>query len=208
MIKKVLPPFFLFFLLFACNGIQVSERLDQVDSLIVKEKYDSASVILKDVAKASMTDDEQAHYYLLETQLGYLTNNPLSSDSLLDLAIIYYNKVRNNQKLADAYYYKGYRSEINEDYPQAIFFCKKAERLAMSTNNYRTQYKIVESLSYLNGLCGNDQIQLQYAKRAMSIAQKTQNNNWMAYSYNKICYAFANLGCYDSALFYVEKSVP
>ena len=93
MIKKNASLFFLLFLIFACNGIHVSEKLDYVDSLIVKERYDSASVIMKELAQATMTTEEQAHYYLLETQLGYLTNQPLSSDSLLDLAIIYYNKV-------------------------------------------------------------------------------------------------------------------
>lgn len=208
MIKKILPPLFILFLLFACNGIQVSERLDQVDSLIVKERYDSACIIMKDVAKAPMTDEEQAHYYLLETQLGYLTNQPLESDSLLDLAIIYYNKVGNQLKLADAYYYKAYRSEINNDYPQAILFCKEAERLAMNTSNYRIQYKIVESLAYLNGLCENDVLQLQYARKALVLAQKVHNNNWIAYTYNKICFAFYNLGQQDSAYYYIEKSIP
>ncbi len=35
-----------FFLLTACQGIQVSERLDMIDSLVVKEQYDSASVLI------------------------------------------------------------------------------------------------------------------------------------------------------------------
>ena len=208
MMKKIAFLFPFLLLLFACNGIQVSEKLDHIDSLIVKEQYDSASMIMKDVIGAPMTAEEQAHYYLLETQLGYLTNQPLPSDSLLDLAIPYYNKVENNQKLADAYYYKSYRSEINQDYTQAILYCKEAERLSMKTNNFRTQYKITESLSYLNGLCENDLLQLQYAKKALSIAQQAQNKNWLAYSYNKISFAFANLGQYDSALVYIEKTIP
>lgn len=208
MIKKILPSFFLLFLFFACNGIQVSEKLDQVDSLIVKEQYDSACALMKDIAKAPKTDDEQAHYYLLETQLSYLTNQPLESDSLLDLAVIYYNKVGNQEKLADAYYYKAYRSERNNDYPQAIKFCKEAERLAMNTNNYRIQYKIVESLAYLNGLCENDLLQLQYAKKALILAQMVKKGNWIAHSYNKISFAFYNLDQQDSAYYYIEKSIP
>ena len=148
MIKKIVFLFPLLLLLFACNGIQVSEKLDYVDSLIVKEQYDSASVIMKDVAKVPMTDEEQAHYYLLETQWGYLIGQPLSSDSLLDLAIIYYNKVGNNQKLADAYYYKSYRSRVNQDYPQAVLYCKKAEKLAMNFSNVRLQYKIAENYKF------------------------------------------------------------
>ena len=116
-------------LFIACNGIQVTEKLNQIDSLVAKEQYDSADSILKNLANVSMTADDQAHYYLLATQLGYLTNQPLSSDSLLDLAIIYYNKVKNKQKLANCYFYKSYRSEINKDYPQAILYIKDAERL-------------------------------------------------------------------------------
>lgn len=87
--RKCLLLFTVLILFFACNDVQVSERLNQVDSLIVKEQYNSACVLLKDVAKAPKTDEERAHYYLLETQLGYLTNQPLESDSLLDLALNY-----------------------------------------------------------------------------------------------------------------------
>ena len=195
-------------LLAACNGIQVSEKLEYVDSLIVREQYDSASVLLQDVAETKMTEEEQAHYYLLTTQLRYLTNQPLLSDSLLDLAITYYNKVENNQKLANAYVYKSYRSRINQDYPKAILYCKEAERLAMSINDIRLQFKIVENLSYLNGLCGNELLQLQYAQKSLDLAQKVQNKNWIAYSYNKISFAFYNLGQDDSSHFYIEKTIP
>lgn len=206
--RKIIHLFVLLLLLTACNGIQVSERLNQIDSLVVWEQYDSASVLLKDVAESSMTDEEHAHYYLLTTQLGYLTNQIPSSDSLLDLAIKYYNKVGNNQKLADAYVYKSYRSRINQDFPQAIIFGKKAEQLAMNTGDVRLQFKIVENLSFLNGLCENEQLQLQYAKEALSLAQKVQNKNWMIYSFNKISFAFYNLGQMDSAYYYIEKSLP
>ena len=205
-IKTLLFGFFLLFI--ACNGIQVSMRLNQVDSLIAKEQYDSASILMKNMAETSMSDEEQAHYYLLATQLGYLMNRPLPSDSLLDLAITFYNKVDNNQKLADAYHYKSYRLRINQDYPQAILYGKKAEQLAMSTNDTRLQFKIVENLSCLNGLCENNLLQLLYAKKALTLAQKIQNPSWMAYSYNKISYVFANIDQYDSAYLYIEKTIP
>lgn len=208
MMRKILQLSALLLLLMACNGLQVSEMLNQIDSLVVREQYDSACMLLKEVAKAPMTAEEQAHYFLLNTQLGYLTDQPLPSDSLLDLAIIYYNKVENNQKLADAYYYKSCRYRICGEYSQAIQLCKEAEQQALSTNDTRLQFKIAENLSYLNGLCENDQLQLQYAQKALKISQKVQNKNWMAYSYNKVCFAFYNLGQMDSAYFYIEKSIP
>lgn len=195
-------------LFIACNGIQVTEKLNQIDSLVAKDQYDSADSILKSLANVSMTANDQAHYYLLATQLGYLTNHPLSSDSLLDLAIIYYNKVENKQKLANCYYYKSYRSYLNQDYTKAILESKEAEKLAKGTNDISLQYKIAQNQSYLNALCGNAILELQYGKKALSLAQAIQNKNWMAYSLNKISFAFNNLGQYDSALLYVKKTIP
>lgn len=195
-------------MLTACNGTRVTEKLNEVDSLIAKEQIDSACVIHHSLNEADMSPEELAHYYLLATQLGYVTNHPLSSDSLLDMAITYYNKVGNRQKLANAFYYKSCRSEINGDYPQAILQCKEAESLAMNTDDTCLQYKIAEFLAYLNGICKNEQMQLQYAKKALSIAYALQNKNWLAYSYNDICFAYCNLGQYDSAYFYIEKSIP
>ena len=195
-------------MLTACDRMSVSEKLDQIDSLIAREQIDSASIIHKSLNEASMTEEDMAHYRLLAIQLGYVTNHPLSSDSLLDLALAYYNKVGNSQKLADTYYYKSFRSRINQDYPQAILYCKEAERLADLSEDSHLQYKIVENLSYLNSLCGNNLLELQYAKRALGLAQEVQNKNWIAYSYNRISFAFANLSQNDSAYFYIEKTTP
>ncbi len=197
------------FLLTACNGMSVSEKLDQIDSLIAKENIDSASVVLNTLAEVSMAPEDQAHYRLLATQLGFITNNPLPSDSLLDLAILYYNKVDNSQKLADAYYYKSLREEkINNNYPQAILYGKEAELLAMNTEDARLLFKITESLAYLNGYCENYLLQLQYGKKSLEYAQRVQNFNWIAYSYSNISFAFANLNQYDSVFYYIEKSIP
>lgn len=207
--RNIIYLFAFLLMLTACDGMRVSEKLDQMDSLIAKDKVDSACVVLNSLAEVAMAPEDQAHYHLLATQLAYLTNQPLASDSLLDLAILYYNKVDNSQKLADAYYYKSMREEkINNNYPQAILYGKMAERLAMNTEDVRLQYKIAESLAYLNGLCDNEILLLQYAKKALDIAQKVQNKNWIAYSLNNISYAFRSLGQYDSACYYIEKSIP
>ena len=191
-----------------CGHQPMAKKLADIDSLIIKEHYDSASAILNRLSEKAMTEEDKAHYYLLATQLGYVTNHPLPSDSLLDLALTYYDKAGNNQKLADAYYYKSARAMNENNYPQAILYCKEAERLAMNTNDIRLQYKIAESLAFLNGLCENNLMQLHYAKKALTIAQKAQNKNWMAYSYNYIGSAYAKLDQYDSVYYYIEKSIP
>ena len=208
MMKKFINLFAVLLMLAACHNMRVSDRLDQVDSLVVREQYDSAYVVLNNLDGTAMAAEDQAHYYLQKTQLGYLTNQPLPSDSLLDLALAYYKEVGNNEKLADAYYYKSASARLDNDYPQAILYGKEAERFAISSDNTSLKFKIFENLAYLNGLCDNFQLQLQYAQKALALAQKVHNENWMVYSYNKIGFAFANLDLYDSALVYIEKSIP
>ena len=195
-------------MLTACNGMSVSENLNLIDSLIVRDQIDSAYTIHNSLKETVMNPEDQAHYRLLATQFGFITNHPLPSDSLLDMAISYYKDVNNIEKLADAYYYKSARLRINQDYPQAILYCKEAERLAAQYKDYRLQFKIAENLAFLNGLCDNDLLQLQYAKKALALAKKVNNRNWIAYSYNKISFAFANLNQHDSAFFYIEKTIP
>jgi len=208
MMKKFINLFAILLILTACHDMRVSDKLDQVDSLIVKEQYDSACAVLNDLNETAMTEENQAHYGLLLTQLGFITDQPLPSDSLLDLALSYYKKVGNNEKLADCYYYKSFMSRKEGNYPQAILQGKEAERLAIYSDNIRLQFKIAENLAYLNGLCENNNLQLQYAKKALDLAKIVQNNNWIVYSYNKISFAFANLDQYDSAFYYIEKSIP
>jgi hypothetical protein len=208
MMKKFINLFAVLLMLTACQDMRVSDRLNQVDSLVDREQYDSAYVVLNLQNETVMTEEDLAHYRLLSTQLGYLTNQPLPTDSLLDLALAYYKEVGNNEKLADAYYYKSASARLDNDYPQAILYGKEAERFAISSDNTSLKFKIFENLAYLNGLCDNFQLQLQYAQKALALAQKVHNENWMVYSYNKIGFAFANLDLYDSALVYIEKSIP
>lgn len=207
-VKKIIYLLAILPMLAGCNGTRVTEKLNQIDSLIAKDQIDSANAIHHSLNEATMTEEDKAHYYLLATQLGYVTNHPLPSDSLLDMALTYYNKVGNKQKLADTYYYKSLRSRRNQDYPQAILYGKKAESLADQSSDFRLQYKIAESLAYLNGFCENNLMQLYYAKKALHIAKKYQNGNWMAYSYSNISFAYANLNQYDSVFYYIERSIP
>jgi DNA-binding CsgD family transcriptional regulator len=208
MIKKCTHLFIILLLISSCNDIQISDRLNKVDSLVVKEQYDSAAVLIKEIAECTMSTENQAHYFLLKTQLGYITNHPLPSDSLLDQAINYYRENGNQSKLADAYYYKSCSHRLSGDYHEAILVCKEAEHLAMGTNDMRLRFKIAENLSYLNGLCENHLLQLHYAKEALSFAKTVQRKDWMAYSYNKVCFAFHNLGQQDSAYTYIKQSIP
>lgn len=190
----------------ACTHKGISEKLDRIDSLVLAEKYDSAYTILLGIKESSLAESsDKAHYYLLQTQVGYLVNKPLATDSMLDKSIEYYRQHKDNSRLADGYYYKATREMLVYNYPQAILYSKRAEQLAVGVEQ---QYKIVERLAFLNERSSNYTLQLNYAKKSLQLASIANNKNWMAYSYNNIGSAFSNLDDNDSAFYYFNKVIP
>lgn len=206
--KKLLYIFVALLLFSACVLNGKTDKLDQIDSLIYRNQYDSAYMQLKEFENMPLSEEENAHYCLLLTQLGYLVDKPQPSDSLLDIAATYYKKVKNGEKLAEVYHYKSYRLRKSREYPQAIIYGRKAEQLSKVSHNNHLKFKIVENLACLNGLCENNLFQLRYAKKALALALEVGNKNWLAYSYNRISFAFASYGELDSAFLYVEKTRP
>ena len=175
----------------ACNHRSVSEKLGEIDSLVTEEQFDSAYALLNNIHEIDMlTEEDKAHYWLLSTQLGYVTDRPVPPDSLLDKTIAYYNKVGNQQKMSDAYYYKSCKYRKEADYPTAILYAKKAEQLASRTTDARLQYKVTENLAGLNYYTENYKLQLDYSKKALTLALKASKDSWIAYSYNHISTAF------------------
>lgn len=162
------------FLTFGCQRAKVSKYLSEIDSLIVGELYDSAYHLIMEMNDSSFhTPEEFAHFNLLRVQTAYLANKPLvSSDSILDVVISYYDQHVNYEKLADAYYYKAIGANARGDYQQSIINYKKAEHLALQSENIRQQYKIAEGITYVNGVCANVDLQLSYAKKRWGYLKK------------------------------------
>ena len=140
----------------------ISKKLTEVDSLVFKEKYDSAYQMISSIDETTINNQEnQAHYNLLKVQTGYLANKPAASpDSLLDEVIDYYQKEGNAEKLADAFYYKAIGFGMRKMYQQAIQYYKKAEKFAEQSRGLYQQYKIAEGICFVNRQCANYNLEL------------------------------------------------
>ncbi len=192
-----------------CGLRSGAPSLTAIDSLLVEGLNDSAyHEVLKLQDTPFSEDGDKAHYNLLLTQTSYLTANTLSSDSLIDFAINYYKQSGDKEKLTDAYYYKASGYYDREDYQQAVVLFKEAENIAQQTGNLRQLYKIDESLYYVNGFAGNYNLQLDYARKSLRVAQRATEKNWIAYSYYHLCHAFQNLEMADSFCLYAERLAP
>ena len=195
-------------LLCGCGNQSISHKLSVIDSLVSAESYDSAYYEVMTINPETFNSSEdKAHYNLLLTRASCLTGKTLPPDSIIDYSIAFYEKSNQKEKLCDAYYYKAEAKTSKGEYDQAITLAKQAEALAKQMNNAKQQYKIAELIAYMNGVCGNNDTQLQYARESMKYALETKKKNWIAMSYARICEAYQAKEKNDSALFYADKVI-
>ena len=195
-------------LLCGCGNQSISHKLSVIDSLVSAESYDSAYYEVMTINPETFNSSEdKAHYNLLLTRACCLIGKTLPPDSIIDYSIAFYEKSNQKEKLCDAYYYKAEAKTSKGEYDQAITLAKQAEALAKQVNNVKQQYKIAELIAYMNGVCGNNDTQLQYARESMKYALETKKKNWIAMSYARICEAYQTQEKNDSALFYANKII-
>lgn len=143
-------------LLLACTACyrstrHVTEHLSQAEGLIWVAP-DSALHILESISTSRhLTGKEQADYALLLSLAQYRCYIPVSSDSLINLAIEYYKDKNDADKKGAAFYVKGcILEEYTKDIPNALLAYKEAEMCIPDMNEKRYVARIYSSLGYIN----------------------------------------------------------
>lgn len=143
-------------LLLACTACyrstrHVTEHLSQAEGLIWAAP-DSALHILESISTSRhLTGKEQADYALLLSLAQYRCYIPVSSDSLINLAIEYYKDKNDADKKGAAFYVKGcILEEYTKDIPNALLAYKEAEMYIPDMNEKRYVARIYSSLGYIN----------------------------------------------------------
>ena len=143
-------------LLLACTACyrstrHVTEHLSQAEELIWAAP-DSALHILESISTSRhLTGKEQADYALLLSLAQYRCYIPVSSDSLINLAIEYYKDKNDADKKGAAFYVKGcILEEYTKDIPNALLAYKEAEMCIPDMNEKRYVARIYSSLGYIN----------------------------------------------------------
>ena len=143
-------------LLLACTACyrstrHVTEHLSQAEELIWTAP-DSAMHLLESIsASRHLTGKEQADYALLLSLAQYRCYIPVSSDSLINLAIEYYKDKNDADKKGAAFYVKGcILEEYSKDIPNALLAYKEAEICNPDMNEKRYVARIYSSLGYIN----------------------------------------------------------
>ena len=143
-------------LLLACTACDrsarhVTEHLSQAEELIWTTP-DSALHILESISTSRhLTGKEQADYALLLSLAQYRCYIPVSSDSLINLAVEYYKDKNDADKKGAAFYVKGcILEEYTKDIPNALLAYKEAEMCIPDMNDKQYVARIYSSLGYIN----------------------------------------------------------
>ena len=143
-------------LLLACTACDrstrhVTENLSQAEELIWTAP-DSALHLLESIsASRHLTGKEQADYALLLSLAQYRCYIPVSSDSLINLAIEYYKDKNDADKKGAAFYVKGcILEEYCKDIPNALLAYKEAETCIPDMDDKQYVARIYSSLGYVN----------------------------------------------------------
>ena len=160
-------------LLLACTACDrsarhVTEHLSQAEELIWTAP-DSALHLLESIsASRHLTGKEQADYALLLSLAQYRCYIPVSSDSLINLAIEYYKDKNDADKKGAAFYVKGcILEEYSKDIPNALLAYKEAEKCIPSMNDKHYVARIYSSLGYINQCSFNFELAKEYYQKAV-----------------------------------------
>lgn len=143
-------------LLVACSGSrgEHARRLSRADSLL-PVRPDSAWQVLQEVSLADLRDEgEQAWYALLQTEAAVRGGHSLSGDSLIRVAVDYYDRKGDVEMQARAHYWAGNAYRRLEEEEQALREYWRAEELAREEGDMRLLGAIYNNWAYLYGVQG------------------------------------------------------
>lgn len=188
----------------SCINGEVKEKLKFAEEQIW-EQPDSVLKVLETIPiPETLRGKEQADYALLLTQAQYRCNVPVTSDSLINIAVEYY-KDKNVDKRAAALLFKGEVFRGMKKDEDAMLLFKQTEFYIPQLKDLRIKSRIYNSLAYLNQYHNNFSLASHYYKKAMEVDGASHFVGWHANDLMNL----ANLSYYwgdkDSASLYYTK---
>lgn len=154
---------------------QVARLLRQAE-MCMEECSDSALVYLHQIPDPEkLTGENQADYCLLLTQAMDKNDLPLSSDSLIQIAVGYYSNKGDAECKAKALFYKGRVFQQQGNLEGATLLYKKAESMIPDLTDYYLVGLIYSYLGHLNRDEEHYKKALLYYEKALPCYRTIQN---------------------------------
>ena len=193
--------------LFSCRPDRLSVLNLQHAEALLDQHPDSALIFLNKITPSSLSTEDYAHYCLLMTQARDKNGLPLTSDSLISVAVEYYNDKKNLDVKAKTYFYAGRVNIDMQNTKQAMEYLLKAADFAEDGKDYKLQYLIYY---YLGDLYFNENLYdsaLKMDKQAFYYSQLLKNKSYMVYALRSIALAYNGKEENHNSLTYYLKAL-
>jgi len=167
----------------------------------VIDKYpDSSLVLLRKVNSGVLDRSDNARYCLLMTKALFKNSIPIVSDSLISIALDYYNNSGDSLKKAETYFYFGQVNADMKNSKLAMESLLKAADYASYSKNYKLLYLIYYYLGdlYLNEFLFGPAIKMH--QKALSFSKLLNDSSYITHALRNLAISYAGDEKKDSAL--------
>jgi tetratricopeptide (TPR) repeat protein len=198
---------FLGSLLFSCHSNQSSSDILEKAQVLLEKHPDSAFSLLKKINSNTLHRSDNAHFCLLMTKAMIKNDLPISSDSLINVAVEYYKDNGDSINKAETYFYAGRVNQDLKNTKEAMTFFLKASDFSENCKNYKLQYLIYY---YLGELYLDDslyELAFKIQQKALFYSKLLNNRSYIAYALRNIAISYSGRNLSDSALAYYYRAI-
>lgn len=167
---RIIPLIAFFVGLLSCT--QKSSNMDslmQIDSLLLKNNYVVAFEEINSINPDPLNEEERALYSLLLTQAQYKNFEPITSDSIINQAVNYYQNSDDKEKATRSLLYQGCVYEILGNLEKAVDCYNRADETADNNDIYNKSFACLRlGFLYQSQMIGSKSIAARKFKDALN----------------------------------------
>lgn len=185
--------------------------LMQIDSLLLKNNYVDALKELNGINSDLLNEEERALYSLLLTQAEYKNYEPITSDSLINQAVNYYQKSNDKEKTTRSILYQGCVNEVLGNPEKAVDCYKRANETAGKQDIANKAYANLRlAVLYQDNIVGAKNLAIEKYFEALQLYRSLSDKH-----YELLCLTtigaiyrdFQDIEKQDSSLFYIDSAI-
>lgn len=174
----------------------------------IETTLDSALIILKnDINKEQLTARQHALWCLLVTKANDKNYISHTSDSLINIALEYFEESGEEDILMEVYYYLGRVNHDMNNVLRAQNYYLKALEAEQTSDNYKLLARINYNISYLYLFQDVYELAFEYQKKTLHYAELCNDSIAQSYTLRDIARSFSVQNNLDSAIIYYERAL-
>lgn len=190
-------------LLCSCHRDPVWQTLDVAESMM-DEHPDSALTSLTDIEDRTLKGEEQARYALLLSQAYHKNYIDVTDDSLISIAVDFYEQIDNSREKLLANFYRAIISVNRNELDVALMYALRSESIAKAVGTPADLSQVQSLLSYIYSATFNNKKALEYAEADLHNAKLSSKPTWINQSYTTMAKRLINVGDYTRAITYID----